>query len=537
MENKKILPKFKGIYTKAEWVPMDSITPYEQNAKKHPPEQIQEIATAIQLFRWDQPIVVDGEGIIIKGHGRFAAAKLLELTEVPVIRRTDMSAAEVRASRIADNQTAESYWKIANLLGEMEELYGLDAELTWTGYSMDEIKALCPGLVETEEDFALDKSDWTTKSEPIGADGLIGKVIPKADRHKTPVDWLNSHDKVLVPFTGDREGLAALLWALENGVDRKKLIVVDSNFGLRQWRWHRDYLDYIEKQLKLTIHTGPDRRKEWENELTKIGYPTNARPWCCIRFRNESLRNVALNNSPGGDDVENWCTILGFPRSPDTGKPVYRFIGEKDDGTHYCAPFWNKDDSTLTAVIEESGLALNPLYQVSDRYLCPGCPGYTRPDYVFMKNHDEDLWIRWMVYFGKSWKCTEYFEREFNDQALALIGDKIEPREFGQYRQYALPLPDCPQPERVSVRFGDDYGWEEDDDPMDGRIDAPREKWYEPLGPSKGYIKMKEDFDLAMEMRKTMPIEDYMKWIVEEGKRIAAEEGLDKETVDEALED
>lgn len=88
--------------------PIERLIPYEQNIKNHPPEQVAAIAESIRRFNWDQPISVDKNGGIIKGHGRLMAALKLELKEVPVWVRDDLSEDEVRASRLVDNKVAES---------------------------------------------------------------------------------------------------------------------------------------------------------------------------------------------------------------------------------------------------------------------------------------------------------------------------------------------------------------------------------------------------------------------------------------------
>jgi len=121
--------------------PLNDILPYGENPKDHPQEQVDKIASSIQRFGWDQPIVVDGEDTIIKGHGRYQAAQKLGLDEAPVIEQEDLSDAEVRAARLADNRVAESSWDI-DLLGLELELLDespIDAELT--GFDEDEIEA------------------------------------------------------------------------------------------------------------------------------------------------------------------------------------------------------------------------------------------------------------------------------------------------------------------------------------------------------------------------------------------------------------
>ena len=86
--------------------PIEKLKPYENNVKIHDEKQVGKIAESIKRFGWDQPIVVDKDGIIIKGHGRTLAAKSLGLKEVPVLVRDDLTPDQVNAARIADNRVA-----------------------------------------------------------------------------------------------------------------------------------------------------------------------------------------------------------------------------------------------------------------------------------------------------------------------------------------------------------------------------------------------------------------------------------------------
>ncbi|MFX5415865.1 ParB/Srx family N-terminal domain-containing protein [Acinetobacter baumannii] len=87
------------------WI-VDDVKPYELNAKIHSEEQVAKIAESIARFGWDQPIVVDKNGVIIKGHGRRLAAIKLGLIEVPVLVRDDLNEEQVKAARLADNRVA-----------------------------------------------------------------------------------------------------------------------------------------------------------------------------------------------------------------------------------------------------------------------------------------------------------------------------------------------------------------------------------------------------------------------------------------------
>lgn len=110
------------------------IQPYPKNAKKHPKKQVQQIANSIKEFGFNQPIVIDKNNVVIVGHGRLEAAKLLGLQDVPVMT-VDLTEEQAKAYRLADNKLNESEWDM-NLV--IEELKGLSAEmLDLTGFDKD----------------------------------------------------------------------------------------------------------------------------------------------------------------------------------------------------------------------------------------------------------------------------------------------------------------------------------------------------------------------------------------------------------------
>jgi ParB-like chromosome segregation protein Spo0J len=146
-------------HTDAPLWSLDDIEPYGSNPKDHPEEQIDKIASSLRRFGWNQSIVVDGEGVIIVGHGRRLAAKQLDETEVPVTQRTDLSEAEARAYRIADNKVSESSWDIDLLGVELELLDESTVDTQLTGFDDDEIEAF--GVDDEGEAEELDpREEW-----------------------------------------------------------------------------------------------------------------------------------------------------------------------------------------------------------------------------------------------------------------------------------------------------------------------------------------------------------------------------------------
>jgi len=138
-----------------ELVETGTLIPYTNNPKEHPDEQVKKIASSIKNYGWDQPIVVDENNEIIKGHGRLQAAGLLDLTEVPIIRREDLTDAEKKASRIADNKTAESEWIDDALETEIELLdEETEIDLDTTGFDGDELDSLITEPNLDDEDIS-----------------------------------------------------------------------------------------------------------------------------------------------------------------------------------------------------------------------------------------------------------------------------------------------------------------------------------------------------------------------------------------------
>lgn len=114
-----------------EYVSIDSIKPYKNNAKKHPKEQVDNIAKSIEVYGFRQPIVVDKDGVIIIGHGRYLAAKQLGKTEVPVHCAADLPPKKVRELRLLDNKLNESEWDYDLLKLDMDGLDFGDMRLDW----------------------------------------------------------------------------------------------------------------------------------------------------------------------------------------------------------------------------------------------------------------------------------------------------------------------------------------------------------------------------------------------------------------------
>jgi DNA methylase/ParB-like nuclease family protein len=134
---------------------VDTLKPRTTNPRTHSKKQITQIANAIRRFGFTNPVLVDDANRIIAGHGRVEGAKVVGLDQVPTVRLSDMSEAEIRAYVIADNRLAENAgWDRALLGIELQYLTELeiDFDVTVTGFELPEIDLLIGELSLTAND-------------------------------------------------------------------------------------------------------------------------------------------------------------------------------------------------------------------------------------------------------------------------------------------------------------------------------------------------------------------------------------------------
>src|SRR5258708_29862716 len=163
------------------WIAIDKLTPNVRNARTHSRKQIRQIADSIAAFGFVVPILIDDSGVIIAGHGRYAAAKLLGLKEVPAIKVQGLSEAKRRALALADNKIAENAgWDrdiLAVELPELAEILVLERpDVSITGFSPIEIDQLAVDFEQdaSDPDDAIDP-EWTTAA-PVSKPGDLWEL-------------------------------------------------------------------------------------------------------------------------------------------------------------------------------------------------------------------------------------------------------------------------------------------------------------------------------------------------------------------------
>lgn len=164
-------------------IPWEELRPNPKNPNRHPGDQVELLSKVIEAQGWRQPVKVSTRsGLIVSGHGRYEAAKLLE-SPVPVDFQDYATEAEELADLLADNRIAE--------MAEMDNamLAELFAELDESDFSVD--------LSGYTEDFMADLVDVIDGDLEIVGEVPFSEVLREEHNYvvlyfDNEVDWLQA---------------------------------------------------------------------------------------------------------------------------------------------------------------------------------------------------------------------------------------------------------------------------------------------------------------------------------------------------------
>lgn len=193
---------------------IDELIPYENNAKIHGPEQIEQLRRSLREFGFVSPVLIDEDKNLIAGHGRVEAARAEGMIEVPYVMVSELSEAQRRAYIIADNRLAETgEWDAARLKFEMEELSSLSFDTALTGFTMDNIPLLSGDKPAGGPEAQEDDYDGSVPEETSVRDGDLWKLgghrlMVGSTSSKKSVERLMNGVKANMVFTDPPYGVA-----------------------------------------------------------------------------------------------------------------------------------------------------------------------------------------------------------------------------------------------------------------------------------------------------------------------------------------
>ncbi len=264
--------------------PIERLIPRVNNPRTHSREQVAQIAVSIKEFGWTNPILVDGEDVILAGHARVLAAKKLGMEEVPVIVLRHLSEAQKRAIVIADNQLAlNAGWDETALRAELEALRDADYDLGLIGFDDIELQRLleaqdaAPGL--TDEDAVPDIPQQPTT--------LPGDV------------WLMGGHRLICGDCTQADVVAKVL-----GGARPFLLITDPPYGIEldsEWRdraglngcgpAEASYMKHRTTGHTETTISG-DTRADWSQAFELLPYLQIGYVWHASKFTSEVLAGL-----------------------------------------------------------------------------------------------------------------------------------------------------------------------------------------------------------------------------------------------------
>jgi len=417
------MEKIEGLLS-PKVVPIGEIKAYESNIKWHPVTQVRRIMYSIANYGWDQPIIVDEDMVIIKGHGRRLAAIELDLKEVPVVVVTHLTDAEKKAARISDNKVSESEWDSKILWKEIKRSMNEDGmTVKDLGFSLSSLRSLFKddydldelGIKPTDKDVQKDKleEEGIDEDQDPTAAAIQTFVKPftgdEAWMRRVPlIDYIDLHDRILVGFSGGKDSLCALIWCLEN-CDREKVQPYFSNLGWGvDWPHAMVMVKMIEHKYDCKVIIGgptdPNTPGRFEDLLLQYGYMDEVSCWVrnYIKIPSIEATMAYLRDLRGGKDTTVTIMAARWSESANRRK-LYSDRGYFTDSgkPHYASPVLLWDDQDICQFLDDRDIFLHPAYQHTSRMGCIICPHGDKKNSVNVRKKFPALWRQWIEWFGK----------------------------------------------------------------------------------------------------------------------------------------
>lgn len=299
------------------------IKPYEKNAKKHDKKQVQAVANSIKEFGFNQEIVVDKNNVIIVGHGRYEAAKLLGLKDVPV-KVVDLTEEQAKAYRLADNKLNESEWdmklavdELKELSEDMQGLTGFDLDLLLEPDEKDDVipedvppiaklgdlwelgrhRLLCGDATKIEDVERLmdgKKADMSFTSPPYNVGHNLG-YKGKNSKYINSDDDLDNYIDLIVKSTQ---------LSLENAKDVFVNIQLLANNKKQVLLWLADLSDnfkdiFFWKKLQVAPVMAENVANSQVEIIVLFGKNNNSRSWGNKKWRGNFSNHIETKSASG----------------------------------------------------------------------------------------------------------------------------------------------------------------------------------------------------------------------------------------------
>ena len=223
---------------------LSELIPYENNPRNND-EAVDGVANSIKEFGFKNPIIIDSDNVIVCGHTRYKAAKQLKLDVVPCIIADDLTEAQIKAYRLADNKVAEkSTWNEDLKFLELSEIEPLGIDMLQFGFDDLEKKL-------TEAEVVEDDYNEEPPTEPVAKLGdlyQLGKhrLICGDCTDINVIDRLLDGKKADIAFTSPPYNASKTPTELSQGKTTKYN-------GNEDDKSEKEYIDFLNSYLHCAI--------------------------------------------------------------------------------------------------------------------------------------------------------------------------------------------------------------------------------------------------------------------------------------------
>jgi DNA modification methylase len=263
--------------------PIDRPIDYPQNARKWSAQAIAKVAASIREYGWRQPVVVDAKDVIVIGHLRRTAGRSIGLTTCPVHVARDLTPAQIRGLRLADNRTnQEADWDMDLLAVEFAGLKELDFDLSLTGFDTPELDRLLLEANLAEDDVP---------------------PVPEVPTSRPGDLWLLGPHRLLCGDATAPDAVSRLL-SPTSGLLQPTLLVTDPPYGIEldsEWRdraglnscgpAEASYMKHRTQGHTETTISG-DTRADWSEAFELVPSLQIAYVWHASVFTREVLNGL-----------------------------------------------------------------------------------------------------------------------------------------------------------------------------------------------------------------------------------------------------
>ena len=174
---------------------IDRVKPYAKNTKVHSPAHIAKLKASIRADGLFDALIVDFDGILIAGHGRYEALVALGHTTVPVKHAAHLSKNQADAARIAHNKTASTEYDSGFMAEELQRLMDADdVDIAALGFDEHELDFLVEdlgdmnvGAISTDLDADIDAQDAETEEKVAKTDASNEKLVKALGFNEVPI--------------------------------------------------------------------------------------------------------------------------------------------------------------------------------------------------------------------------------------------------------------------------------------------------------------------------------------------------------------